>query len=196
MSSDAIADLLPGEDRSFGDGLFVDLIPRSCWFTNVRYCVSPGDWDRLRTMVYRRAGWRCEACGARPDRSRKHWLEAHERWEYTPDGPAALRQGISPVQRLRRLVALCTPCHEVTHYGRAEAMGNGARALAHYRYVTGLGAVDAQMHIEVAYEVWAMRSHVDWELNLTMLTNAGITIVRSAPRGDRSRLASEVLRGS
>ena len=32
--------LLPGEDRSFGSGLFVDLVPSSCWFTNVRSCVS------------------------------------------------------------------------------------------------------------------------------------------------------------
>lgn len=29
-----IPDLLPGEDRSFGSGLFVDLVPSSCWFTN------------------------------------------------------------------------------------------------------------------------------------------------------------------
>lgn len=31
-----IPDLLPGEDRSLGSGLFVDLVPSSCWFTNVR----------------------------------------------------------------------------------------------------------------------------------------------------------------
>ena len=35
-----VPDLLPGEDRSFGSGLFVDLVPGSCWFTNVRSCVS------------------------------------------------------------------------------------------------------------------------------------------------------------
>jgi hypothetical protein len=29
-------DLLPGEDRNFGTGLFVDLVPSTCWFTNVR----------------------------------------------------------------------------------------------------------------------------------------------------------------
>jgi hypothetical protein len=31
---------LPGEDRTFGGGLFVDLVPPSCWFTNVRSCVD------------------------------------------------------------------------------------------------------------------------------------------------------------
>src|SRR5699024_3798561 len=39
-----LADPLPGEDRSFGTGLYVDLVPSSCWFTNVRYCVSAKDW--------------------------------------------------------------------------------------------------------------------------------------------------------
>jgi len=39
----ALPDPLPGENRTFGDGLFVDLIPASCWFTNVRTCLSPAD---------------------------------------------------------------------------------------------------------------------------------------------------------
>ena len=38
---------LPGEDRSFGSGLFVDLVPSSCWFTNVRSCVGQ---QTLRTQ--------------------------------------------------------------------------------------------------------------------------------------------------
>jgi len=46
-----VPDLLPGEDRSFGSGLFVDMVPSSCWFTNVRTCVSPKDWERLRRMI-------------------------------------------------------------------------------------------------------------------------------------------------
>ena len=51
-----LPELLPGEDRSFGSGLFVDLVPASCWFTNVRSGVATADWDRVRSMVYRRAG--------------------------------------------------------------------------------------------------------------------------------------------
>jgi hypothetical protein len=31
-----VPDLLPGEDRDFGSRLFVDMVPDSCWFTNVR----------------------------------------------------------------------------------------------------------------------------------------------------------------
>src|ERR1700704_5060428 len=57
-----IPEILPGEDRSLGHGLFVDLVPDTCWFTNVRYCVEPKDWERLRRMVTRRAGMQCEIC--------------------------------------------------------------------------------------------------------------------------------------
>jgi len=67
--------VLPGEDRTFGSGLFVDLIPASCWFTNVRSCVSARDWDRLRTLVYGRVGNRCEACGAGVHREHQVWLK-------------------------------------------------------------------------------------------------------------------------
>jgi hypothetical protein len=42
--------LLPGEDRSFGTNLFVDLVPSSCWFTNARSCVV----SRTGSVCY---GW-------------------------------------------------------------------------------------------------------------------------------------------
>lgn len=51
-----VPDLLPGEDRTFGAGLFVDMVPSSCWFTNVRTCVTQQDWERLRRMIVGRAG--------------------------------------------------------------------------------------------------------------------------------------------
>ena len=115
-----LPDVLDGEDRSFGDGLFVDLIPDSCWFTNVRSRVGQRGWDRLRRMVYRRAKDRCEACGAGRDPDVGKWLEAHERWEYDE---------ATRTQRLRRIVCLCSFCHEVTHYGLACVRGRDELAL-------------------------------------------------------------------
>lgn len=38
-----VPEVLAGEDRTFGEGLFVDLVPRTCWFTNVRSAVSAQD---------------------------------------------------------------------------------------------------------------------------------------------------------
>ncbi|MBS0349702.1 MAG: hypothetical protein JSR33_00705 [Proteobacteria bacterium] len=61
----AISELI-GEDRNFGGNtLFVDLIPKSCWFTNVRKCVDLSHWDRLRKFVYQRSNYQCECCQAK-----------------------------------------------------------------------------------------------------------------------------------
>ncbi|MGI9006097.1 MAG: DUF5710 domain-containing protein [Streptosporangiaceae bacterium] len=49
----ALADLpqlLPGEDRQFGSGLLVDLVPSSCWFIDVRSCVEVRECDRPRRV--------------------------------------------------------------------------------------------------------------------------------------------------
>src|SRR5690606_27629980 len=106
-----VPDLLPGEDRSLGSGLYVDLVPSTCWFTNVRSCVSQRDWERLRRMVVGRAGRRCEVCGAAAVPAERIRLEVHERWAY---------DRASRVQTLKRLICLCTPCHTVTHFGLAQ----------------------------------------------------------------------------
>jgi hypothetical protein len=52
-----------GEDRNFGGSdLYVNLVTSSCRFTNVRYCVRPEDWDKIRKIVYFRAKYTCECC--------------------------------------------------------------------------------------------------------------------------------------
>jgi hypothetical protein len=141
--------LLPGEDRGFGGGLFVDLVPASCWFTNVRTCVSAADWGRLRWMVYDRAGQRCEACGHGADSAAGRRMEAHERWAY---GDAA------GVQRLARLICLCSRCHAVTHFGLTALRGREDWALGHLQAVTGLDLERAVAHVDAAFALWARRS--------------------------------------
>lgn len=164
-----VPDLLPGEDRTFGSGLFVDLIPSTCWFTNVRTCVSPRDWERLRRMISRRAGFVCEACDAGEDRARRVWLEAHERWSY---------DARSSVQTLRRLVCLCSDCHLVTHIGLANVEGRAEEAFAHLRSVTGMTESEARRHVAVALDLWKARSRRSWALDLSALTSAGVTLAR------------------
>lgn len=162
-----VPDLLPGEDRGFGAGLFVDLVPRTCWFTNVRTCVSERDWERLRRMILRRAEHRCEACRAPEDRDRRLWLEAHERWAY---------DDFTGVQALRRLVCLCSACHLSTHFGYANVTGRTDEALDHLRAVTGMTHEQATQHIASAEQLWIERSRQAWSLDLTMLTDAGVTL--------------------
>ena len=49
-------EVLPGEDPSSGSGLFMDLIPTTREFTNIRSCMRPAGWDRVKTLVMGRAG--------------------------------------------------------------------------------------------------------------------------------------------
>ena len=172
---------LPGEDRSFGSGLFVDLVPSSCWFTNVRSCVDVNDWDRLRRMVYGRVDHRCEICGAAADRERSLWLEAHERWDYDTR---------HRTQHLKRLVCLCTMCHQSTHFGFAQVKGREAAALQHLMTVNGWDRLVAQHHVDEAFALWRKRSEHDWQLDLSILTNAGIGLMEPPSAPDRRGIAA------
>jgi hypothetical protein len=178
-----VPELLPGEDRTFGSGLFVDMIPRLCWFTNVRSCVTPRDWERLARMVYGRARQRCEACGAEADRAGRR-LEAHERWAY---------DDLSGVQALRRLICLCSPCHLATHLGYANVTGRTDEALAHLCRVNGWDEGRAYAHVYASEKVWTERSGRVWTLDLTMLTDAGVTLARPEKAADRAITADREL---
>jgi hypothetical protein len=179
-----IPEVLPGEDRSFGAGLFVDLIPSSCWFTNVRSCVSQQDWERLRRPILRRAAHRCEVCSAPEDRANRQWLDVHERWHYDEH---------KGVQTLRRLLTVCKPCHLATHYGFAQVTGREDEALAQLYSVTGWTPQQIGQHIGGAFEVWDRRSRRVWELDLTMLTGVGITVRRPEPATARPAAAERGL---
>lgn len=166
--------LLPGEDRSFGAGLFVDLVPSSCWWTHARSCISQQDWERVRRLVTGRAERRCEACGRGEDRSQGCWLEAHERWHFDSHGRR---------QILRRLVCLCTWCHSATHFGLAQIRGEDEQALTYLCGVTGMSRRDAEQHVTAAFDLWRQRSAARWDLDLSILTAAGVAIVRPAGSG-------------
>jgi len=179
-----VPDLLPGEDREFGAGLFVDLIPSSCWFTNVRTCVSPQDWERLRRAITRRAGQRCEVCGADENHGVSRGLEAHERWAYDAH---------NGVQALRRLICLCTDCHRTTHFGHAKVTGQADQAFAHLCAVTGMTAAETRRHIDAAGELWTGRSRRIWSLDLSILTAAGITLAQPEKAAQRAAAAQREL---
>ncbi|MGQ0631623.1 MAG: DUF5710 domain-containing protein [Sporichthyaceae bacterium] len=185
-----IPEILPGEDRTFGGGLFIDPVPTSCWFTNARSCISSRDWNRVRRMVNDRAERRCEACGAAPDRDAGRWLEVHERWEYLLD-PA------QPVgtQVLRRLICLCTPCHTATHFGLAQLGGRADEAFAHLCTVTGMSAAEAGGHLGAARATWMLRNRRTWNLDLGILTGAGIELSAPPDAARRAENARAVANG-
>jgi hypothetical protein len=170
---------LPGEDRSYGQGLYVDMLPGNSWGNNVRSAVSGRNWYRISQMVRRRAGWRCEACGVDMDGNRD-LLHAHERWRFDQ---------AARVQRLARLISLCAACHGATHFGFATVTGEAEAALRHLRNITRMNAHEARRHIETAAATARRRSQVTWVLDLSVITSAGIT-VKNYGEGSKKSWAS------
>ena len=163
------------EDRNYGgNNLFVDLIPTSCWFTNVRSCVHPRDWDRLRKYVYERVNYICECCNIDTQKTNVI-LEAHERWDYNEE---------TQTQKLVRIVALCHYCHQSTHMGLAGIKGKGIEAREHLKKIRCFTEKDYKKHMDEATEIWKKRSMINWNLDLSLITSNNIKLANSIPDKD------------
>ena len=150
--------------------LTVELVPQTCWYSNVRSELSSDDWDLVRRAVYRQAGNRCEVCGGRGPR---HPVECHEVWVYDDQ---------RHVQRLERMIALCPACHECKHMGHANVTGHGARARRHLAQVNGWSASQVERYVELAFAVWQRRSQHEWQLDISALDAYGVA--PAAPQSD------------
>lgn len=142
--------------------LSVELVPATCWYTNVRSNVSRADWEKCKRFVKERSGERCEICGGR---GRRYPVDCHEIWEYDED---------TLTQRLVDLIALCPSCHEVKHLGRAMRIGNGNRAVAHLMKVNGWSESRAEQYCMLVFQIWQMRSAYEWRLDISFLETLGI----------------------
>ena len=160
---------LVGEDRTFGgNDLFVDLIPRSCWFFNVRTCVIASDWDKLRHYVYERVNYVCECCLINTKETIINGnLEAHERWDY---------DHVNKIQTLKRIVALCHQCHQTTHIRFAGIRGKKDEAVAHLKKVRNFTDFECDLHIENASSLWYERNKYNWNLDLSLIENNNIKL--------------------
>lgn len=143
--------------------LTIELVPKTCWYSNVRSHVSQAEWDRLRQIIYERAGNVCEICDGR---GRKWPVECHEIWHYDDE---------RHVQKLAGLIALCPSCHEVKHIGLAGMRGKQAGALAHLAKVNGWSMADARLYLEACFEQWSQRSCHQWKLDISYLEQFNIT---------------------
>lgn len=138
--------------------LSVELVPKTCFWTNVRSNVSRNEWSKCKQFVRKRSESRCEICGGVGAR---YPVDCHEIWEYDDE---------AQVQRLAGLIALCPPCHEVKHIGRAIGLGNGDRAVAHLCRVNEWSPEKAETYLTLQFEIWQMRSTHQWELDISYLS--------------------------
>ena len=139
-------------------GLYVDLVPSTCWFSNIRSALSKNDWDSIRKKVYGNSNNRCDICKGFGN---KHPVEAHERWGFDWD---------KKTQKLLKIESLCPACHQATHYGLAETRGFGEIAFERLSYVNGWSETQTDIHIKKAFDTWESRSEISaWKLDMSWL---------------------------
>lgn len=136
--------------------LEAELVPSSCWYSNLRNMLPSGAWDRIRKDAYAAAGYKCEICGARGR------LECHERWEYDDE---------NHIQRLKGFIALCRKCHAVKHIGLAGIRASRGEEdyealIRHFMSVNGASREAFDRHVESAFRIWEERSRHNWTTDL------------------------------
>ncbi|WP_218080940.1 DUF5710 domain-containing protein [Anthocerotibacter panamensis] len=151
--------------RWFPPKLTIELVPQTCWYSNVRSNVSDKDWDKLRQMTYEKANNTCEVCGGKGTQ----WpVECHEIWDYDDK---------QHIQKLVGLIALCPPCHEVKHMGFANTQGRGDIARAHLAKVNDWSEYQTDDYVERCFMKWEHRSQFSWALDITWLEQHGVASV-------------------
>jgi len=154
---------LIGENRSFGSNeLYVDLVPKECWFTNARFCIDACDWDRVFDHVTSRVSYTCECCEVD---MKDNWSEMkiNARWSFDE---------VTKIQKLMRLVAVCNKCHKSTYMSKKDKVESSA----HLSTVRGFSAIETTKHIQEAFAMWGKRNCIKWTLDTTLLTDNGIKL--------------------
>jgi len=156
--------------------LILDLIPHTCWFSNVRNHLEKEDWDKVRKKVFQYAYNVCEVCRGK---GRKWPVECHEVFEYDEE---------RKTQKLVRLVALCPTCHQVKHFGKAQMDGKEDEALAHLCKVNGWTRIQGRKYVNEQFDIYYRRSEIEWQLDLSYLTeHYGVPVKEESSSQRRGR---------
>ena len=132
-----------------------ELVPDSCWYSNLRSMLPKEAWDTIRKKAYARANGKCMICGAPSSR-----LEAHERWQY--DDQAS-------VQKLVGIIAVCPAGHEVIHIGRTSLKGREREACEHFMKVNGCTFAEYRAALGAANAQHRERSRKEWKIDISAL---------------------------
>lgn len=136
--------------------LVIDLIPKSCWYKNLRKQIKRSEWDKLRKKVYADQGNVCCICGARGI------LNCHELWTYDDK---------RRIQKLMGFQAVCSMCHHVNHFGLAQVLAAEGRldletVIEHFSVVNGVERDEFEYHRAEAFRLWQKRSKHKWRTDL------------------------------
>lgn len=142
--------------------LSIELIPKTCHFSNVRTMITKKEWDKLRFASYELAENKCEICADNGlNQGYKHRVECHEIWGYDE---------INHIQKLVKLTSLCVRCHQVKHIGRALAMGKKSIVYNQLAKVNKWTLEEVEKHIAESFELYKERSQHEWTLDISILS--------------------------
>lgn len=139
--------------------LTIELVPQSCWFSNVRDHISSDEWNIVKKDSYKKSNYKCEICGGKGE---KHPVECHEIWEYDDK---------NKVQILKGLISLCPSCHQVKHIGYAQKTGNLDKAIEHFKKINKTSGKDSLNYIKNVFIIWNERSKYQWKLDIKWLND-------------------------
>ena len=148
-----------------------ELVPKTCWFSNVRDHLKQSEWDKVKDWCYRRAGYHCEICGLNGKlQGRRHRVEAHEIWDYNDT---------ERIQTLVGLISLCPMCHKSKHYGRAISIGEDKSVRFHLKQINAHWHWrDVFKHCRDSITLWQERSYHNYTLNMDYLRDEfGLEVV-------------------
>ena len=141
--------------------LEIELIPKTCHYSNVRSMVTTAEWDKIRKLSYASANNKCEICGSDGlKQGYKHKVECHEVWHYDDE---------NKIQKLIKLVSLCVVCHQVKHIGRAIAIGKLTVCKQQLAKVNKWTPKQIDDHIISSFELHKERSKHQWILDISLL---------------------------
>lgn len=147
--------------------LEIELVPETCWYSNLRTALGQELWDVIRKKAYIDAGFRCAICKI------KAQLHCHEIWDYNIK---------TKIQALKGFTALCPLCHHVKHIGLARILAEEGKldfdnVLAHFCKVNRCKLSDFRAHEKKAFRQWKLMSAFKWTTDLgpysDLLPNAG-----------------------
>ena len=147
-----------------GMKLTIELVPKTCFYKNLRLNLKKSDWNKLKKEIYIKAEYVCEICQGV---GKRHPVECHEIWDYNES---------TGIQTLKGLIALCSACHEVKHFGYATVRNRGDIVLRHFMKINKLNRQVAIDYVNEQFEIWQRRSCMKWKQDLSWLDNKGITL--------------------
>lgn len=147
---------LIGENKNYGGNqLYVDLLPKNSSIT-LKRTLEDSEYSKLRNIIVKRVAYKCEICNIECLSRNNKYLQLCERYSYSIE---------TQVQKLERIVAICKECYQTVRL-----LDKGI-ALSRLIEINQIDKEDAKQHILDAYDIWKIRSNIDWNVDLSMISN-------------------------